>query len=56
MALLCSENYTKHINVFCKQNVRVLNVYRGVNYTDHWPSRGHNGADSKYFNKVRVDV
>jgi len=51
MILFCSENYTKHTHVFCRQNVWVLNVYRGVNYTDHWPSRGYNGADSTYFNR-----
>jgi len=52
MILFCSENYAKHIHVFCRQKVRVLNVYREVNYTDHWPSRGYNDADSTHFNKL----
>ena len=49
--LFYSENYMKYIYVFCRQNVQVLNVYRGVNYTDHQPSRGYNGSDRTHFNK-----
>jgi hypothetical protein len=36
---VCSEIYTKHINILCGQNVELVNVTPGGTYGNRWPYR-----------------
>ena len=35
---VCYENYTKHINTVCGQNVELLNIKPDGKYSDRWTS------------------
>ena len=36
---VCSENYTKHVNALCGQNVELLNVKHGGIGSNYWALR-----------------
>jgi hypothetical protein len=40
MIVICSENHTEHISVFCEQNVEYFNVKPGGTYTNHQTLQG----------------
>jgi len=37
---ICSQIHTKHISTLCEQNVELLKVNLGGNYSDHWAVKG----------------